>query len=201
MIELASPLTRRGRPYSETAKSHAAIMDAVYNLLQEKSARDLTLEEVAERAKVGRPTLYKWWPSKAALVFAMFHERLDETSKPPVGKTAEQSVRLKVQHLIREFNGLFGKVMADLIAEGQSEPAVLRELYEQHISLRRASTVADVERGKANGEFRADANPELLIDAIFGPIYFCLLLRHMPLTENYGEELVDQVLRGVRSED
>lgn len=51
-------------------------MDAVYALLQERSVRDLTMEAVARRAGVGKPTLYKWWPSKAALVFAMFHERL-----------------------------------------------------------------------------------------------------------------------------
>ncbi len=175
-------------------------MDAVYSLLQERSVRELTLEAVAKRAKVGTPTLYRWWPSKAALVFAMFHERVANVSESPVTGSAEQAIRSKVQHLIREFCGFFGKVMADLIAEGQSEPAVLRELYERHISLRRASTVADVERGKADGEFRSDTDPQLLIDSIFGPIYLRLLLRRTPLTEQYGDELVTQVLRGTRPE-
>ncbi len=113
--------------------------------------------------------------------------------------TAEQAIRARVRRTIRAFNGLFGKVMADLIAEGQSEPAVLADLWEQHLSRRRAATVADVERGRTAGEFPADTDPELLIDAIFGPIYFRLLLRHAPLTEAYGDALVDQVLRGVRS--
>ncbi len=191
---------RRGRPYSEAAHSHAAILDAVYDLLQEKSIRDLSLDEIARRAKVGRPTLYKWWPSKAALIFAMFHERIAGEPDPPATGTVEQALRNKVRHLIQQFNGLFGKVMADLIAEGQSEPEVLQELYTQHISLRRAATVADVERGKASGEFVGDTDPELLIDAIFGPIYFRLLMRQAPLTEHYGEELVTQALRGVRRE-
>jgi AcrR family transcriptional regulator len=57
-------------------RSHAAIMDAVYTLLQEKSVRDLTIEEVAKRARVGKPTLYKWWPTKATLVLAMLCERM-----------------------------------------------------------------------------------------------------------------------------
>ena len=77
MSRTAPKPARRGRPPSEAAESHAAILDAVYELLQEGSVRDLTMEAVAKRAKVGRPTLYKWWPSKSALVFAMFHERLD----------------------------------------------------------------------------------------------------------------------------
>jgi AcrR family transcriptional regulator len=198
MPRAASKPARRGRPRSEAAESHAAILDAVYELLQEGSARDLTMEAVAKRAKVGRPTLYKWWPSKSALVFAMFHERIAGNAPSIPTGTAEEVIRGKVRGLIRELNGLFGKVMADLIAEGQSEPAILRDLYEQHMRLRRASSVADVERGKAAGEFAADIDPELLIDAIFSPIFIRLLLRYAPLTERYGDELLDQVLRGVR---
>jgi AcrR family transcriptional regulator len=200
MSEFVSKPARRGRPSSEAAASHAAIMDAVYELLQEKSVRDLTMEAVAKRAGVGKPTLYKWWPSKGALVFAMFHERIASQGDLLAETTAEATIRAKALGLIREFNGLFGKVMADLIAEGQSDPAILRELYEQHMRARRAGTVADVERGKANGEFRADTDPNLLIDAIFAPLFFRLLLQHAPLTEQYGQALADQVFRGVRTE-
>ena len=68
-----------------------------------------------------------------------------------------------------------------------------------HISLRRASTIADIEHGKDAGEFPEDIDPELLVDAIFGPMYYRLMLRLMPLTEEYGDNLIDQVLRGLRS--
>jgi AcrR family transcriptional regulator len=198
MQKNSSDTPKIGRPRSEAAESHAAIMDAVYELLQETSVRNLTMEAVAKRAKVGKPTLYKWWKSKATMIFAMFHERFSRDLKILVAETAEQTIRNKVRHLIRDFNGLFGKVMADLIAEGQSEPGVLGDLYDQHVSLRRASAVDDIEQGKAAGEFAADTDPYLLIDSIIGPIYFRLLLRYAPLTEQYGDELVSQVLRGVR---
>ncbi len=190
---------RTGRPRSEAAGSHAAIMDAVHDLLQERSVRDLTMEAVAKRAGVGKPTLYKWWPSKAALVFAMFHERLAGAPDVPQAASAEAVIRAKMRHLIRELNGLFGKVMADLIAEGQSDPSSLQELCDRHISPRRADTMADIERGKRNGEFPADTDPELLVDAIFAPAYYRLLLRFPPLTERYGDGLIDQVLRGLRA--
>ena len=193
----ASPPAHRGRPRSEAAESHAAILDSVYELLQEKSVRDLTMDAVAKRACVGRPTLYKWWPTKAALVFALFHERIVDNTEMPTFPTTEAYIRHNVQRLIRDFNGLFGKVMADLIAEGQSEPNVLRELYDQHLSSRRAAGIAAIEHGKSTGEFAPNTDPELLIDAIFGPIYFRLLLRQSPLTEQYGTALIDQVLRGV----
>jgi AcrR family transcriptional regulator len=189
---------RVGRPRGEAAVSHAAIMDAVYELLQEKPARELTMEAVAKRANVGKPTLYKWWPSKAALIMAMFHERLDQPLEIPITVTAEQAIRARMRRLIKVVNGLFGKVVCDLIAEGQSDPDILREFYERHVSLRRASAVAEIERGKATGEFSAATDAELLIDAIFAPVYYRLLLRFAPLTEKYGNDLIDQVLLGVR---
>ena len=189
---------RIGRPRREAAVSHAAIMDAVYELLKEKPASELTMEAIAKRAKVGKPTLYKWWPSKAALIMAMFYERLVGRLEAPQASTVEEAIRVKMRRLIKEFNGLFGKVMAELIAEGQSDPSILKELYERHIRLRRESTVADIERGKASGEFAADVDPGLLIDAIFGPIYYRMLLRLGPLTEQYGNGLISQAVRGTQ---
>ena len=195
MTDPISAPARLGRPRGETAGSHRVILDAVHDLLQTTSVRDLTMEAVAKRAGVGKPTLYKWWPSKSALVLNMFHERLAREGNVLEAVTAEAGIRARLKHLVAAFSGLFGKVMADLIAEGQSEPAVLRELYDRHIGPRRAATLGDIERGKANGEFAPDTNAELLVDAIFGPAYYRLLLRLTPFTEDYGDALIDQILR------
>ena len=199
-MKSSSQRGRKGRPPSEMAASHAAIMDAVYTVLQEKSVRDLTMEEVAKRAKVGKPTLYKWWPTKATLVLAMLCERMAPNLEKPTTLTAEGSLRLRVRRLIDAFNGPFGKIVAGLIAEGQSEPAVLQEFFGRWVSPRRTATIADLQRGKDAGEVQSDTEPELLNDAIFGAIYYRLLLRSDPLTRRFGEELVEQVIRGHRSE-
>jgi AcrR family transcriptional regulator len=192
------PPRRIGRPRSEAASAHEAILDAVYALLQESSVRDLTMEAVARRAGVGKPTLYKWWPSKAALVFSMFHERLAHQPEVLQTATVEEAIRSRVRRVIVEFQGLFGKVMAELIAEGQSDPQILQELYEQHIAVRRANTVADIDRAKRSGELRSDVDAELLVDQIFGPIYYRMLLRIAPLDQAFGDRLLDQVFSGVR---
>jgi len=194
MTENDSKPTRAGRPRGEMAASHTAIMDAVSQLLQERSVRDLTMEAVAKRAGVGKPTLYKWWPSKAALVFAMFHERLISTPDTVSLASAEAGLRARIRHLITALNGSFGKVMADLIAEGQSDPALLKDLFEQHVRQRRDATIAEIERGKTAGEFPAELDATLAVDAMVGAIYYRHLLRFEPLTEEYGERLVDQVI-------
>src|ERR1700722_3813540 len=195
----SSPRGRKGRPPSEMAASHAAIVDAVYALLQKKSVRDLTIEEVAKRARVGKPTLYKWWPTKATLVLAMLCERMAPNLEMPTVLTAEESLRFRVRRLIDAFNERFGKIVAGLIAEGQSEPAVLQEFFDRWVSPRRTATIADLQRGKNAGELRAETEPELLNDAIFGAIYYRLLLRTGPLTRRFGEELVEQVIQWRRS--
>src|ERR1700752_580591 len=199
MKKRGRPVPRRGRPPSDMAVSHAAIMDAVYALLQKKSVRDLTMEEVAKCAKVGKPTLYKWWPTKATLVLAMLCERMAPNFEKPVGLTAEESLRVRVRRLIDAFNGPFGPIVAGLVAEGQSQPAVQQAFFDRWVSPRRSATIADLQRAKDAGELRVDTEPELLNDSIFGAIYYRLLLRSGPLTRRFGEELIEQVLRGNRT--
>jgi AcrR family transcriptional regulator len=183
----------------EAAESHAAILDAVYELLQERSVRDLTMEAVAHRAGVGKPTLYKWWPTKAALVLAMFRERIAVALPPPSVGTAEEAIRNVAGALIGPLNGQLGKVLCELIAEGQSEPAILRELFDKHIRGHQEADVAEIERGKTSGELASDADPELIIDAVFGAIFYRLLFRTSPLTEEFSDKLVSQVFRGARA--
>ena len=91
---------------------------------------------------------------------------------------------------------LMGSVPA---SESQSEPGVLQQFFDRWVSPRRTATIADLQRGKNAGELRSEAEPELLNDAIFGAIYYRLLLRSGPLTRRFGEELVEQVIRGHRS--
>jgi len=157
------------------------------------------MEEVAKRAKVGKPTLYKWWPTKATLVLAMLCERMAPNLEKPTALPAEESLRLRVRRLIDAFNGPFGKIVAGLIAEGQSEPAILREFFDRWVSPRRNATIAELQRGKNAGELRSETEPELLNDTIFGAIYYRFLLRSGPLTRRFGEELVEQVIRGHRA--
>jgi AcrR family transcriptional regulator len=181
------------------AASHDVIMDVVYALLQEKPVRDLTMESVAKQAKVGKPTLYKWWPTKATLVLAMLCERMAPKLEKRTALSAEESLRFRVRSLIDAFNGPFGKIVAGLIAEGQSEPSVLKEFFDRWVSPRRDATIADLQRGKDAGELGSDTGPDLLNDAIFGALYYRMLLRSGPLTRRFGEELVEQVIRGHRS--
>lgn len=182
-----------GRPPSTSAAAHDVILTAVYELLQTTTVRDLTIEAVARHAKVGKPTIYRWWKSKTALVLAMFDERVVPELDVPHPASLEASIREKVQRLISVFNGFAGKVIAGLIAEGQSEPEILRELNAGYINRRREETIADIRKAQAAGAFPDERDPELVVDAIFGSIYFQLLVKQRPLTPAYGKALMDHI--------
>jgi AcrR family transcriptional regulator len=190
---------RRGRPPSALAASHNTILDAVYNLLHEKSVRDLTIEEVARRAGVGKPTIYKWWPSKAALVMDMLDERTVEDLSVPGARNAEAAIRGMVRKVVKRFNGFAGKVLVEILAEAQSEPGVLQEYNDRYMSKRLAFATEVIERAQASGEFRKDIDAQVLIDMIFGPIFFRRLLRHQKLDDRFGNELVDRIISYVKS--
>ena len=172
------------------ADSHEAILTAVYDLLQGMSVRELTMDQGAKRAGVGKPTLYRRWKSKPALVVAMFNERIVPTLDAPEGTTLEASIRLKVERLVSAFNGFFGKVISELVAEGQGDPEILRELNDGYVQSRRAGTIGEIIKAQEQGTVPKEVDPEMVVDAIFGSLYFTLLLKLRPLSPDYADRVV-----------
>src|SRR5579872_5329690 len=85
-----------------------------------------------------------------------------------------------------------------LSPRARAKPAIRQAFFDRWVSPRRTATIADLQRGKNAGELRSDTEPDLLNDAIFGAIYYRFLLGLSPFTKRFGEELVEQVIRGHR---
>jgi AcrR family transcriptional regulator len=197
-VKKRKPVKRKpGRPRNVSAVAHDRILNAVFELLKTRSVRDLQIQEVCRKAGVSKPTIYKWWPTKAAMVMEMFEQRMVSRLPDLQNLSAEELIRVTVPEIIRLFNGSFGKVAAEMIAEGQSEPAVLREFRNGYLLKRRAVSVKAFENASASGIFRRSVDPELLSDLIFGPIYYRLLVKHQPLNQSFGTALVDYILASI----
>ena len=197
-VRKRKPAKRKpGRPRNRSAIAHARILDAVFELLQTKTVRDLQIQEVCRKAGVSKPTIYKWWPSKAAMVMEMFEERMVSRLPDIERLSGAQLIRVAVPGLIRLFNRPFGRIAAEMIAEGQSEPAVLREFRDRYLLKRRMVAVRAIKDASASGEFKRSVDAELLCDLIFGPIYYRLLVKHQPLDQKFGRSLLDFVLGSV----
>jgi AcrR family transcriptional regulator len=186
---------RPGRPRSRAA--HEAILRATLELLEHTTVRDLTIEGIARAAGVGKPTIYRWWPSKNALVVeAVFGSVADQVAFPPAA-TAEAALTAQVRIVAELLAGTAGRRLAELVGEGQADPETLRLINERFVSVRRTAARELIRAGQQRGEIATDVDPDAAIDLIYGPLYYRLLFRHLPLDADFAETIVRRALHGL----
>ena len=106
-------------------------------------------------------------------------------------------MRLQMRLLAKVLAGKHGRVIATLVAEGQHDAAVSRAFLKHWIAVRRRDTWRILEIGVARGELRSDLDLDIVMDALYGPIYYRLLVRHMPLTQKFVDTLAEHVMVGL----
>lgn len=187
----------RGRRRSE--RSHDAIVAATQELLVERGYAAVTIEGIAARAGVGKQTIYRWWPSKAALVLEAYLAGQDAVAPPPAGATAHEDVRALLGWLVAVLDQpIGGHVVAGLVGDLQHDADLARGFRREVVPARRAAMRAALERAQARGEIRADADLELAVDALHGAVFYRLLLSGEPLDGDFADRLADQTLAGLR---
>ena len=186
---------RQGRPRSE--QSRTAVLSVASELLHEVGAKAMTTDEIAGRSGVSKATIYKWWPNKYAVaVEAFLSEMMAEAPDPDTG-SAREDFRSVLRGVVHFFSGPSGRVYAQLVGEGQSDPLVQKELRENLVARRRELIRAIWDRGVARGELRSDVDIDAAIDLVFGPPIYRLMMGHAPLDEPAADALVDAVMRGL----
>lgn len=192
---MTSPVhSTRGRP--RLIETESSIRDAARSLLLEVGYDGLTLEAVASRAGVGRPTIYRRWNGKAALVADVLLNELD-TNAPFSNKgDVRRTLAHQMRRVARSFSGTEGRWLTNLIVAAQCDGEVARLLRERFLLPRRANALDIIRMGMERGELRKDINPEVLVDALYAPFYHRLLMGHQPLDSRFVTTLLDVVLRG-----
>ena len=185
-----------GRPRSEEAR--LAILSASLKVLAKTGFSDFTIEEVAERAAVGKATVYRWWPDKAALVADAFaNSTVSKLHFPDTG-SIYTDLSQQMRQLIRVFRSRRGRIVAAILAAGQSEREVLTAFRDRFMMPRRQEAYVTVDRAIARGELRRNIDRDLLLDSLYGPVYMRFLIQHDPLTPEFVDHLCEMVLRGAR---
>ena len=184
-----------GRPRSSEAQQ--AVLDATNRMLQTVGVRDLTIEAIAREAGVGKPTIYRWWPSKNAVVLDAVFSSVSAEIEYPKTKSAVAALKQQVTRALKLLDSRPGQVLAAIIGEGQADPDTLQSFNERFLLIRRAAARHLIERGKRSGEIAKGVDVELAIDLIYGPLYHRLLARHQPLNERFATDLVTWALRGL----
>ena len=188
--------SRRGRPRSQASRE--AILAAAGEIMMEGGLKAATIDAIAARAGVGKATVYKWWDSRGAVALEGFMAKAADSWNLPEDATAPEALRiiaLAAVKLFTESSG--GPLMRALTADAQAQPDLARALREHWLAPRRAVTAEIIRQGIRRGELRPDLDTDVVMDLIFGPVYFRLLYGHAELTESFVEQLVDNALAGI----
>ena len=189
------PGTRPGRPRSQ--QSRAAVLRATSELMREVGLRAMTTDDIAARSGASKATIYKWWPNKYAVAVEAFLSEMAVESPDPDTGSAREDFRLALRGLIHFYTGENGGAYAQLVGEAQFDPKIGAELRDHLVGPRRELVRAIWDRGVARGELRADVDPEVAIDLIFGPAMYRLVAGHAPLDDTAADAVVDAAIRGL----
>ena len=185
-----------GRPRSEQAR--LSILRSTLELLGGTGYSGLTIEEVAARAGVGKATVYRWWPHKGALIADAFaSSTISKLHFPDTGSLATDLSR-QMRQLVKVFRSPRGRIVSAILAAGQTDGEVIAAFRTRFLKPRRQEAYATLRRGILRGELHKDADLDLLLDSLYGPIYMRFLIQHDRLTPQFVNHLCALVLAGSR---
>ncbi|MDF6021474.1 TetR/AcrR family transcriptional regulator [Streptomyces sp. JH34] len=191
-------------------RSRRAIHEAALALVGEVGYARTTIEGIAARAGVGKQTIYRWWPSKAAVLMDAFLDmaarRAAEADASGGGgehgipDTGDLAADLKpvLRATVDELNDPATEAPTRaLAAEGVIDPALGAQFVENLLEPQLQLYVTRLRAAQEAGEVRADVDPRIAVEFLVAPLTHRWLLRTLPLTHEYADAVVDHALRGL----
>lgn len=176
--------------------SEEAILAAAEAVLIENGLGNFSIEAVAKRAKAGKPTIYRWWPSKAALLLDVYHRQKHIIPHPDTGEIRTDLVNFIAGLLAFWKEGSGGAVFRSIIAEAQSDTAASKALSDYAAERRNASGQM-IRNAQIRGEVRSGINPELVAEMLSSFAWNRLLTDRLETSPEEIRNLVDMVLHGI----
>lgn len=161
----AGTTTRHSIGARRNPASAEAIRKAAEDILLEDGYAHFSIEAVAKRARAGKPTIYRWWPSKAALLLDVYHRQKREFVYPDTG-SIEDDVHQFLRNLIGHWRETpSGAIFRLVIAEAQTDESV-RDALKAYFAERLEITARMIRRARDRGELRDDIDAALAAEMI-----------------------------------
>jgi AcrR family transcriptional regulator len=185
-----------GRPRSEQAR--VAILRSTLKILGKRGFSDFAIEDVADAAAVGKATVYRWWPNKGALIADAFSSSTSQKLHFPDTGSLYGDMSRQMRQLVKVFRSRKGRIVAAILAAGQSDKTLLRDFRERFLWPRRREAYLTLQRAITRGELPKNTDMDLLLDSLYGPLYMRFLIQHDRLTPEFVDRLCALALGGAR---
>ncbi|MGW1536683.1 TetR/AcrR family transcriptional regulator [Streptomyces aureus] len=184
-------------PDLRNPRVHRATLDAALELAIRDGYAKVTVEAIAATAGVGKQTIYRWWPHKAAVVLEALNDRTGPASRVPDTGDLAADLTAATGGVMRLLSTDLGAVWCGLIADAQSDTHLAENIRVTFFEPRIARWQERLDAAVATGELRADVSTRTMVELLFGPIYYRLLLGTGPLDPGNAAAHVDYLLNGM----
>jgi len=194
MPDHRTPASAPRRPHTGRRRNQAArqaVLDAAVELLSRPDGAATSIEEIAQASGVSKHTIYRWWPSKGAVLLdALVEQARQEEGTAPTGVLP---VDLET-FLTATFRAAerAAPLLRGAMAEAQRDPQAA-EGMRQFTAARREELRHLLAAGQSRGELPGDTDLDLLIDQIYGLLWYRILIGHAPLTAGVAARLTREL--------
>jgi AcrR family transcriptional regulator len=188
-------------PRRRSKRCHQSILNAAIEVLEAEGYGGASIEAIARRAGAGKQSIYRRWSSKAALFMeACLTQPFQQLALPDTGSVRGDLVDLLQQLFAILKTTPVSKAITGIIVDAQTDLVVAEAFQTLLNTTHRSIMQAILERGIARGDLRPQLNLELVIDAVYGPVWYRLLLGSGPLDDEFAQALTDLLLVGMRKD-
>ncbi len=178
----------------------AAILGAALELGEELGFEGLTIEGISARSGIAKTTIYRRWPNVGAIVMDAFLAEITRLAPIQTRATARESLSASMRLLARAYRGRLGKILRSLLGRAQADENLREAVRSRWVEPRRQVAREIVGKGIESGELRAGLDPDVVLDALYGPFYHRLLVPHdnATISDAFISALVDAVFVGLQ---
>jgi AcrR family transcriptional regulator len=184
--------TRAHTGRSRNDEARAAILAAAAELLTEQDSAAITVAAIAARAGAGKQTIYRWWPSKGAVLL----DAMVTTAEAEVPARASGHLRTDLNRFLgatfvaaAKHRGLLLSVLREALGDAETAAQLDGFVAARREALRRILRAAH----EAGEPVKPDAF-EIVIDQLFGFLWYRLIFGTASLDRAQARRLVDGLM-------
>jgi AcrR family transcriptional regulator len=179
---------------------HQAIIDAATDVLAKEGPTRFTIEAVAKLAGCGKPTIYRWWPSRSALLLEVYEQAVKSDISPPKGKDLEEDISTMLRQVWSVWRkdsvgSLYRLILSEMILDKEGA-SYLREVF---FPRRQTLTVVAFQAAQDRGEIPQDTDTKMLMDLAYGYSLFRMITRQIEDDDDAPDRIAAAIAKLART--